>query len=110
MGDGWASVLHPDDAARVAAEWAIAAAAGRDSIIEYRFRQPNGTVVWIQGYAAALHDPDGRVVGWVGTILDLTDRKEAELAILQESERFRAAFDDAPIGMALVAPDEPSCA
>ena len=45
------------------------------------------------------------MLGWVGTCLDLTDRKEAEQAILHESERFRAAFDDAPIGMALVAPD-----
>ena len=49
MGDGWSSVLHPEDAERVGAEWAIAAAAGRDSIIEYRFRRPDGEVVWIQG-------------------------------------------------------------
>jgi diguanylate cyclase (GGDEF)-like protein/PAS domain S-box-containing protein len=105
MGDGWSSVLHPEDAERVGAEWAIAAAAGRDSIIEYRFRRPDGEVVWIQGFAAALRDDAGEVLGWVGTCLDLTDRKEAERAILHESERFRAAFDDAPIGMALVAPD-----
>ena len=74
-------------------------------IIEYRFRRPNGEVVWIQGFAAALRNNTGDVLGWVGTCLDLTDRKEAEQAILHESERFRAAFDDAPIGMALVAPD-----
>ena len=98
MGDGWAVALHPDDAQRVNREWAEAAAHGRDSVVEYRFVRPDGTVSWIEGYAAALKDDDGTVLGWVGTCLDFTARKEAE-------ERFRRAFADAPIGMALVAPD-----
>ena len=64
-----------------------------------------GRSAWIQGFATALRSEGSRVVGWVGTCLDLTARIAAEDALLQESERFRTAFEDAPIGMALVAPD-----
>lgn len=105
LGDGWARALHPDDVDRVGAEWAEASADGRDSIVEYRFRRPDGGVSWIQGFATALRDAQGRAVGWVGTCLDLTARKEAEEALVEEAERFRTAFEDAPIGLALVAPD-----
>jgi two-component system cell cycle sensor histidine kinase/response regulator CckA len=72
LGDGWARALHPDDAERVLAEWASAASEGRDSVGEYRFRRPDGTVAWVRGFAAALRDDDGRIVGWSGTCLDLT--------------------------------------
>lgn len=105
LGDGWAVALHPDDFDRVLGEWAEASAGGRDSIVEYRFVRPDGGVSWIQGFATALRGGDGQVAGWVGTCLDLTARKEAEAAIVRESERFRAAFDGAPIGMALVSLD-----
>ena len=35
LGNGWASALHPDDAARVNREWAEAGAHGRDSVVEF---------------------------------------------------------------------------
>src|SRR5258707_14862796 len=50
LGDGWAVALHPEDAARVGAEWQQASAAGRDSVVEYRFLRPDGSVAWIQGF------------------------------------------------------------
>jgi diguanylate cyclase (GGDEF)-like protein len=77
-GDGWTAALHPDDADRVRGEWQEAAEAGRDSIVEYRFQRPDGSVSWIQGYASAVRDHHGTVVRWVGTCLDLTAQKEIE--------------------------------
>ena len=105
LGSGWSTALHPDDAERVLGEWTEAAARGADSIVEYRFRRPDGGVSWIQGFASALRNPEGSVVGWMGTCLDLTARKEAEEALREERDRFRVAFEDAPIGLALVATD-----
>ena len=105
LGDGWVAALHPDDRGRVLAEWAAASAAGDDSITEYRFLHPDGTARWIQGFAAAHRDGRGDVVGWVGTCLDLSERKAAEAAAAEAGERFRVAFDNAPIGVALLAPD-----
>lgn len=78
LGDGWVVALHPDDADRVRAEWAEAAAEGRDSVVEYRFRRPDGSAAWIEGFAAAVRDETGAVVAWVGSCLDVTQRKAAE--------------------------------
>ena len=86
VGDGWARALHPDDRERVAAEWAQASRQGRDSIVEYRFLRPDGTVCWIEGFATPLRDAEGAVVGWIGTCLDLTARKATEAALLRASE------------------------
>jgi diguanylate cyclase (GGDEF)-like protein/PAS domain S-box-containing protein len=104
-GDGWTAALHPDDATRVTAEWEQASAAGRDSTVEYRFLRADGGVSWIQGFASALRNDQGDIVGWVGTCLDLTAQRTAADELRNASERFRTAFDNAPIGMSLVAPD-----
>ena len=105
MGDGWADAVHPDDRERVAAEWSLAAAEGRDSVIPYRFLRPDETVAWIEGYAAAFRDPGGDLVGWVGSCLDVTGHHLAEQALRRERELFSVAFDGAPTGMALVGLD-----
>ena len=105
LGDGWSAALHPDDKERVLGEWSKASEAGESSTVEYRFLRPDGGTSWIQGFASAVHDEQGQVTGWVGTCLDLSDRKRVETALAQAEERFRRAFDDAPIGMGLVAPE-----
>jgi PAS domain S-box-containing protein/diguanylate cyclase (GGDEF)-like protein len=105
LGDGWVAALHPEDAPRVRAEWEDASQAGRSSVVEYRFRRPDGSVRWIEGFASPVRDEQGRVTGWVGTCLDLTARREAEEAVLQASGRFREAFDHAPIGVAVLTPE-----
>jgi diguanylate cyclase (GGDEF)-like protein/PAS domain S-box-containing protein len=104
-GSSWAAALHPDDAERVTTDWRESTSAGVDSVCEYRFLRPDGTVTWVESHATALRNGSGKAVGWVGTCLDLTGRRAAEEAVVAAGERFRAAFDNAPIGMGLVTPD-----
>jgi two-component system, sensor histidine kinase and response regulator len=101
LGDGWTCALHPDDRDRVTAEWLAAARDERDSTAEYRFRRPDGSVIWVQGFASARRDGSGRVNGWAGTVVDMTVRKAAEEAAAEANGLFRAAFENAPIGIAL---------
>jgi PAS domain S-box-containing protein len=68
---------------------------------------------WLQSLLSPLMDTYGQVQGIVGNAVDVTDLKQAEEALqqqnqaLQESqERFRSAFEDAPIGMALIGLDD----
>ena len=103
LGGGWSATLHPDDRERIAAEWAAASDEGRDSVAEYRFVRPDGSTAWVKGYASAVYGADG-LLGWVGSLLELTEYRSALQALTTERETFRAAFDDAPTGMALVAP------
>ncbi len=101
LGDGWARAIHPDDSERVGLEWAEAAAEARDSVISYRFRQPDGTIVWIDGYASAFHDVQGKLVGWVGACLDVSSHRRAETELRAQAQTDpltglpnRRAFED----------------
>ena len=54
---------------------------------------------------SALTDTHGELSGYVGVIADITERKQHEADMRVSEDRFRRAFDDAPIGMALVSPE-----
>jgi diguanylate cyclase (GGDEF)-like protein/PAS domain S-box-containing protein len=105
LGEGWATAVHPEDTDRVLGAWTKATGAGEDSVCEYRFLRADGTLSWVESHATALRDAEGQVLGWVGTCVDMTARKTAEEAVATANERFRVAFEHAPIGMGLVKPD-----
>jgi PAS domain S-box-containing protein len=89
MGEGWAGALHPQDRERVFDEWRRATEAGLGFKSEYRFRRPDGGVTWVLGHSAAQRDPAGHVIGHVGTITDVTERKGLEEQ-LRQSQKIEA--------------------
>jgi PAS domain S-box-containing protein len=93
MGPGWANALHPEDRERVWGEWSEAAQSGQDFYSEYRFQTPQGQVVWVIGSATALQDETGGITGYLGTVTDITDRKQAEAAVQQSEDKFRRFAD-----------------
>ncbi len=78
--------------------------AGRPSRAEVRMLHVDGRWIWFEVTVTNLFD-DPSVAGWVANLRDVTERKQAEIALLEAQEAFRHAFDDAPIGMALVGLD-----
>ena len=99
MGQGWVSALHPDDRERIFAEWYEAAQAGRLFQSEYRFRNVSTCqTTWVLGQATAEYNSAGTEVGYVGTITDITERKQRE-AISRQYERM---VEISPDGIALV--------
>jgi PAS domain S-box-containing protein len=52
--------------------------------------------------ASVVRDAHGRIVGTMGVSRDVTELKKQEAVLRESEERFRRAFDDAPIGIALV--------
>jgi PAS domain S-box-containing protein len=90
LGYGWADALHPDDRERVVASWREAAGAGRPFEAEYRFLRHDGGVVWVLGRAVA-EPSDGPEPGYIGTIVDLTERRRAEDA-MREADRRKDEF------------------
>jgi two-component system cell cycle sensor histidine kinase/response regulator CckA len=95
-GQGWVSSLHPDDRERVFQEWYDAAKSGKEFASEYRYGRPDGKVTWVFGNAVALHDDEGRVIGYLGTVTDITARKQAEEALRQSEERFKSLVVNIP--------------
>ncbi|HZG36249.1 MAG TPA: ATP-binding protein [Gaiellaceae bacterium] len=75
-GDDWRDVVHPEDLAVLTGAW--------DETVddpwefEYRLRDASGRYRWHLGRAQPTRDDDGALVGWVGTALDIEDRRAAE--------------------------------
>lgn len=86
---GWQRALHPEDRHRVVAEWRAAVQQGLPFSSEFRFLQPNGTVTWLQGSAAELRNSHDSVVGYIGTISNITVLKQAEEAMRLSEEKLR---------------------
>ncbi|HEY8360984.1 MAG TPA: ATP-binding protein, partial [Ramlibacter sp.] len=80
---GWLDATHPDD--RVAAEAAFIDANTRRVPFraEYRLRRYDGAYRWAIDAAAPRFTDDGDYFGFVGSVIDITERKEAE-QLLQE--------------------------
>jgi PAS domain S-box-containing protein len=78
---GWQRALHP--------EWRAAVQRGLPFSSEFRFLQPNGTVTWLQGSAAELRNSHDSVVGYIGTISNISGLKQAEEAMRFSEEKLR---------------------
>lgn len=85
-GHGWMGSLHPEDRDRVLDDWNQAIEDGREFAGEFRFVHSDGRVTWVMGQART-ERADGRIAGYVGTITDITRRKEAEEALECAYER-----------------------
>jgi diguanylate cyclase (GGDEF)-like protein/PAS domain S-box-containing protein len=94
-------LMHPDDLTRLRAEAVTALVADRAWTTELRLHDADGNWHWFDTtITSRVHDAD--VGGIVANLHDITDRKHAEEALREAHERFRAAYDHAPIGFALV--------
>lgn len=78
MGSGWLAVVHPEDASRVEQVWRTAVAAGTRYEVEYRFRRHDGEWRWHMVRGLPARGDDGAIERWVGTCIDIHDRKQRE--------------------------------
>jgi len=83
LGEGWLRAVHPQDREQVAQGWREAIQAPRSSTADFRFVHRDGTVVWVMGQAVPEKDDAGRVVGHVGTITDVSEKKMLESRLLR---------------------------
>ncbi|MBN1876042.1 MAG: transporter substrate-binding domain-containing protein [Anaerolineae bacterium] len=83
LGNGWLDVVHPDDKERINRGWQESAQLHHASFADYRFVRLDGTLIWVMGQAVPELNSEGQIIGYVGTITDITDRKRAEDEIHQ---------------------------
>jgi diguanylate cyclase (GGDEF)-like protein/PAS domain S-box-containing protein len=105
QGASWASVVHPEDLERVVAEWQRSRVERRDFSLEYRYMRADGKPAWIWVRAVELIDDSGEITGYLGTCSDTQVSPTVDRALEEAEKRFANAFDEAPIGMALVGLD-----
>jgi PAS domain S-box-containing protein len=114
-GSGWMEAIHDDDRRGFESTFRDAFEHRRTFRTEFRLRDANGKYRWLLDVGSAMLDDDGAFTGYVGSCLDITDNKIAELAVAtisgrlieaQEQERSRLArelHDDINQRLALLA-------
>jgi PAS domain S-box-containing protein len=96
--ENWAQRVHPADLDRVNAALDLAMTSRTDYSSEYRVIWADGSVRWLYGFGRFYYDRDGVAVRMAGIASDITDRKEAELALAASEERMSLTIEAAQIG------------
>ncbi|MEC5166816.1 PAS domain S-box-containing protein [Flavobacterium sp. PL11] len=96
MGNGWLKAVHDDDLLALFEGWDNATINQEISIAEYRFIRPDGTIAWVMGKAIPERNFKNEVIGYIGTITDITERKIAEASILREKQLSEMIINNLP--------------
>lgn len=86
---GWLTAIHPDDRDRVFQAWEDAISQRQKLTLQYRILRPNQSLCWISGQIVALYDSQETLMGYVGTLRDITPEKLAEDALRESEHKFR---------------------
>jgi diguanylate cyclase (GGDEF)-like protein/PAS domain S-box-containing protein len=105
LGSDAFELIHPDDRARAVEAFTEVRRSGRlTEPVELRARRANGDVIEIEAVGTNLLD-NPAVGGLVVNVRDISERKRAQAELAEAQERFRSAFEHAPIGMGLATTD-----
>jgi PAS domain S-box-containing protein len=83
---------HPEDLARVDAELAVAARERRPLTTEFRIVRADGSQRWVQQISVPAGSPGDEQIR-IGVMIDITDRKRAEIALAQSGELWKRALE-----------------
>ncbi len=101
----YANVVHPDDIERVAEEVAQNSASQSTKSYThapYRIVRREGETRWVEDMTVIRRAKDGDVIAYEGIILDVTERKLAEVALRESEKRFRSIVEYSQAGILIV--------
>lgn len=96
IGNGWLDAVHPDDKQGLLEGWNKATTNHEISLSEYRFVRPDGEIVWVMGQAIMERNSENEIVGYVGTITDITERKLSEEEFKKMNKKMEAIIEAIP--------------
>ncbi len=95
VGKSFQQFVHPDDLSRCMEYLQIMIKTGqRQTGVEYRILHADGSWRWHITNAVPLRNTDGMIVGGEGSASDITDRKQADEALLKNAEELHAAYEE----------------
>jgi diguanylate cyclase (GGDEF)-like protein/PAS domain S-box-containing protein/putative nucleotidyltransferase with HDIG domain len=88
LGYGWVKVIHPDDRQAILEEANKAAGQGRDLSYDIRIVTPKGQLHWAHIHTSPTFSTEGEVIGRVGAVEDINERKRAEEALAAKTKEY----------------------
>jgi two-component system sensor kinase FixL len=95
LGNGWAECVHSEDLKSCLEVYLNSFDARNPFTMEYRLRRRDGEYRWVLDSGGPRFAPDGRFLGYIGSCIDITERKQAQ-------DRFRLVVEGSPNGIVLV--------
>ena len=82
-GDGWASMVHPDDLPGAVPQWQRALESGSNYEVEFRLLRHDGDYRWHIARAVSIRSETGDIVRWIGTNTDIQEQKSSAQALAE---------------------------
>ena len=91
----WVNIIHPEDRESVLTKSQHADLTGGPMDAEYRVISSDNGILWFHDTSVLVKDERGQPLYRVGILIDVTERKQAELALQQLDDMYRRAIDAA---------------
>jgi PAS domain S-box-containing protein len=102
LGFGWLEAVHPEDR-KFSRDIFLRAIERQEAFqLEYRFRSQDGEYRWAIDAASPWLTEEGEFKGYIGSVIDINDRKQAEEALRQSEERYRTLFESMNEGFCVI--------
>ena len=88
----WANSIHPDDRDMAIKTVSDAASKAVELNVEYRVCYPDGTVHWLMSRGKPVNDEKSKKSRYIGTVIDITERKKSEQKISQSKAQLETAL------------------
>ena len=98
--------IHPEDCAGVLANRRrLIEAAGPSYAMEIRCLRKGDGIIWVKLHESLMRDGEGQPQCSIAVVEDITERRQAELALQESERRFRSMADSAPVMIWVAGPD-----
>jgi PAS domain S-box-containing protein len=94
LGSGWADAIHPEDLEGCLETYTVAFDERKPFQMEYRCRRHDGEERWLVSQGRPRFQADSSFAGYIGSVIDVTERKYAEQALSRMSQRLLEAQED----------------
>jgi len=94
LGNGWAEGVHPDDLQRCLKTYQDAFGRREPFQMEYRLRRHDGEYRWISNQGVPRYNSEGSFAGYIGSCIDVSERRLAEEALASVSRRLIRAQEE----------------
>jgi PAS domain S-box-containing protein len=85
----WLQHIHPEDRERVNAAWQQSVNSGGAFSLEYRYLHSDHKAVWVLGVAFIMRNEKNEIVGFIGNVIDITERKKFDEDLRKNMEELR---------------------